>query len=135
MAKHFGAQKTFARVGRPEYISLMEQVGVDVVFSPRLLTAGAILRQVRRDEIVSVTLMEGAKAEAIEMDIPADSRLTDKPLREIKFPRRVLVGAVVRNGSTFIPNGDSVLNIGDRVVLFTLPDHAAKVLDFVEGRG
>lgn len=135
MAKHFGAQKTFARVGRPEYISLMEQVGVDVVFSPRLLTAGAILRQVRREEVVSVTLLEGAKAEAIELDVCADSRLTGRPLREVKFPRRVLVGAVVRNGLTFIPNGESVLECGDRVVLFTLPEYAAKVLDFVEGRG
>jgi len=134
MAKHFGAQKTFARVGRPEYIPLMEQVGVDVVFSPRLLTAGAILRQVRREEIVSVTLFEGAKAEAIEMDINDSSPLCKKSLREIKFPRRVLVGAVVRNGETFVPNGETVLCAGDRVIIFTLPEYAAKVLNFLEGR-
>jgi trk system potassium uptake protein TrkA len=89
---------------------------------------------VRRDEIVSVTLLEGAKAEAIELDVTAGSRLLGKPLREIRFPRRVLVGAVVRNGSTFIPNGSTVFSAGDKIVLFTLPDHAAKVLDFVEGR-
>lgn len=134
MAKNLGAQKTFARVGRPEFIPLMEQVGVDVVFSPRLVTAGAILRQVRREEIVAVTLLEGAKAEAIEVDLRAGSRIIGKPLKDIKFPRRVLVGAVVRNGATFIPNGKSVLEAGDRIVLFTLPDHAAKILDFVESK-
>lgn len=133
MAKHLGAQKTFARVGRPEFIPLMEQVGVDVVFSPRLLTAGAILRQVRREEVVAVTLLEGAKAEAIEMVVKEGSRVAGKPLKEIKFPRRVLVGAVVRNDATFIPNGKSVLAAGDRIVLFTLPDNAAKILDFAEG--
>ncbi len=135
MAKHLGAQKTFARVGRPEFIALMEQVGVDVVFSPRLLTAGAILRQVRREEVVAVTLFEGAKAEAIELVVKAGSRVAGKPLKDIKFPRRVLVGAVVRDEATFIPTGNSVLAPGDRIVLFTLPDNAAKVLDFVEGRG
>lgn len=134
MAKNLGAQKTFARVGRPEFIPLMEQVGVDVVFSPRLVTAGAILRQVRREEIVAVTLLEGAKAEAIEVDLRAGSRVIGQPLRDIKFPRRVLVGAVVRNGSTFIPNGQSVLEPGDRIVLFTLPESAAKILDFVESK-
>ncbi len=134
MAKNLGAQKTFARVGRPEFIPLMEQVGVDVVFSPRLVTAGAILRQVRREEIVTVTLLEGAKAEAIEVDLRVGSRIIGKPLKDIRFPRRVLVGAVVRNGATFIPNGQSVLEAGDRIVLFTLPDHAAKILDFVESK-
>ncbi|MGL5514864.1 MAG: Trk system potassium transporter TrkA, partial [Sporomusa sp.] len=95
LAKHFGAQKTFARVGRPEYITLMEQVGVDVVFSPRLLTAGTILRQVRRGDIVSVALFEGAKAEAIELDISPTCRLAQKRLRDVKFPRPALVGAIV----------------------------------------
>ncbi|MCX7781256.1 MAG: Trk system potassium transporter TrkA [Negativicutes bacterium] len=133
-AKHFGAQKTFARVGRPEYISLMEQVGVDVVFSPRLLTAGAILRQVRRGEIVSVMLFEGSKAEAIELDIGKGNRLVGKRLKDLKFPQRALVGAVVRDQQTILPNGDTVLQVGDRAIIFTLPDRAAKVLDFLEGR-
>ncbi len=133
MAKHLGAQKTFARVGRPEFIPLMEQVGVDVVFSPRLVTAGAILRQVRRGDVVAMTLFEGAKAEAIEMVVKAGSRVAGKPLKDIRFPRKVLVGAVVRDDATFIPTGNSVLAAGDRIVLFTLPDHAAKILDFAEG--
>lgn len=134
LAKHLGAQKTFVRVGRSEYISLMEQVGVDVVFSPRLLTAGVILRQVRRGDVVSVTLVEGAKAEAIEIELPATSRVIGKKLKDVKMPHNALVGAVVRNGQTFVPNGDSMLNAGDRAVIFTLPHIAVDVLEFLEGR-
>ena len=37
-------QRQLCAVGRPEYIMLMEQVGIDVVFSPRLFTASQILR-------------------------------------------------------------------------------------------
>ena len=50
LGKHLGVPKTIVRVGRPEYIVLMEQVGIDIVFSPRLLTSGEILRMVRRGE-------------------------------------------------------------------------------------
>lgn len=134
LAKHLGAQKTFVRVGRSEYISLMEQVGVDVVFSPRLLTAGVILRQVRRGDVVSVTLVEGAKAEAIEIELPPTSRVIGKKLKDLNLPQNALVGAVVRNGQTFVPNGDSILNAGDRAVIFTLPHIAVEVLEFLEGR-
>ncbi|MBP2640464.1 MAG: potassium transporter TrkA [Firmicutes bacterium] len=133
LAKHFGAQKTFARVGRPEYITLMEQVGVDVVFSPRLLTVGAILRLIRRGDLVSVTLFEGAKAEALELDVLHGSRLEGKRLRDIKFPSQALVGAVVRDQQTFVPNGESILRTGDRIIIFTLPETAEKVLHFIEG--
>jgi trk system potassium uptake protein TrkA len=134
LAKHLGTSKTFVRVGRSEYISLMEQVGVDVVFSPRLLTAGVILRQVRRGDVVSITLVEGAKAEAIEVEIRAGSKVVGRNLKQVKLPRHALVGAVVRNGQTFVPNGESVLNVGDRAVIFTLPHIAVDVIEFLEGR-
>ena len=40
VGKHMGIPKTVrVRVGRPEYIMLMEQVGIDVVFSPRLFNS------------------------------------------------------------------------------------------------
>lgn len=134
MAKHLGTPKTFVRVGRPEYIGLMEKVGVDVVFSPRLITAGAILRQVRRGDIVAITLVEGAKAEAIEIDVPDGSKIVGKPLKNLKFPPSALVGAIVRQDQTIVPNGETVFQAGDKAVIFTLPDIAVKVVDFIKGR-
>ena len=42
LAKRLGAKKSFVRVGRSEYASIMEQVGVDVALSPQFLTVGVI---------------------------------------------------------------------------------------------
>ncbi|MGL5514104.1 MAG: TrkA C-terminal domain-containing protein, partial [Sporomusa sp.] len=78
-------------------------------------------------------LFEGAKAEAIELDISPTCRLAQKRLRDVKFPRPALVGAIVRDGNTLVPNGDSLVQAGDRIILFTLPDYAAKILTFIEG--
>lgn len=134
LAKHLGAQKTFVRVGRPEYMSLFEQVGVDVSLSPRLLTAGAILRQVRRGDIVSIAMLEGAKAEAIEISVTNQCKILGKRFRDVKFPKNALVGAIVREDHTLIPNGDSMLKVDDRAIIFTLPEVAVHVIDFLEGR-
>ena len=73
LAKHLGAKKTIVRVARNEYIELMEKVGVDVVLSSRLLSAGEVLRFVRKGGIVSVSLLEGAQAEALEIIVAAGS--------------------------------------------------------------
>ena len=134
LAKNLGAQKTIVRVGRSDYMSLMGKVGVDVVLSPRLLTAGVILRQVRRGNIVAVTLLEGAKAEAMEILVPANSHLAGKKLKNLTFPRNSLVGALIHKEEVLVPNGEIILHGGDRVVVFTLPDMVKKVGKYFESR-
>lgn len=131
LGRHFGVSKTFVRVGRPEYITLMEQVGIDVVFSPRLLTSGEILRQVRKGDLVTISTFEGSKAEAIELVISHDSPLAGKALRDVKLPGKALVGAVVRGEETIVPTGETYLYEADHVVLFTLPEYVNKLLAYV----
>ena len=118
LAKHLGAKKTIVRVARNEYIELMEKVGVDVVLSSRLLSAGEVLRFVRKGGIVSVSLLEGAQAEALEIIVSAGSEVEGKALRNIKLPQECLICAIVHNNEAIIPNGDTVLHADDRIILF-----------------
>ena len=118
LAKHLGAKKTIVRVARNEYIELMEKVGVDVVLSSRLLSAGEVLRFVRKGGIVSVSLLEGAQAEALEIIVGAGSEVEGKALRNITLPQECLVCAIVHENEAIIPNGDTVLHANDRIILF-----------------
>ena len=127
LAKDLGTQKTIVRVGRSEYMALMGKVGVDVILSPRLLTAGVILRQVRAGEVVAVSLLEGAKAEAMEIVISAKSTVTNRKLKDARIPSNMLIGALVRGNELTIPNGDTILQTGDHVVIFTLPSSIKKI--------
>ncbi len=133
LAKHLGIPKTIVRVGRPEYITLMEQVGIDIVFSPRLLTSGEILRMVRRGEnVISLSTFEGGKAEAVEVELTINSPIVGKALRDLRLPGKALVGAVVHEGSTIVPTGNTVLYAQDHIVLFTLPEHVNKLLTYLK---
>ncbi|MBR6636035.1 MAG: Trk system potassium transporter TrkA, partial [Phascolarctobacterium sp.] len=93
LAKHLGAKKTIVRVARNEYIELMEKVGVDVVLSSRLLSAGEVLRFIRKGGIVSVSLLEGAQAEALEIIVGEGSEVEGRALRFIKLPQECLICA------------------------------------------
>jgi len=127
LAKDLGTQKTIVRVGRSEYMSLMGKVGVDVILSPRLLTAGVILSQVRQGEVVAVSLLEGAKAEAMEIVISSKSSIVGRKLKDARIPGNMLIGALVRENELIIPNGYTILQPGDRVVIFTLPSSIKKI--------
>ncbi len=133
LAKHLGARETVVRVARSEYVDLMEKVGVDVALSERLLSASEVLAFVRRGGVVSVSLLEGAKAEAVEFIVGAGAAVVGHPLKEVSLPKECLICAYVRGNEAYVPNGDSVLEAGDRAILFIRTQHAQNVMKFFKG--
>ena len=128
LSKHLGAKKTVVRIYRTEYADLIEKVGVDIVISARLLSASEVLAFVRRGGVVSVSILEGAKAEAVEVIVQEGAKVAGKKLMEVDLPRECLVCAYVRNGNAAIPNGHTILQPGDRTILFILNKYAQKVM-------
>lgn len=134
LAKHLGAKKTVVRVARSEYVDLMEKVGVDIVLPTRLLSASEVLAFARRGGVVSVSLLEGAKAEAVEVIVQEGAPVAGVRLMDAKLPRECLVCAYVRGDEAVIPNGASVLLPGDRTILFIQTGFAQKVMKYFKGK-
>ncbi|MEK6739363.1 MAG: TrkA C-terminal domain-containing protein, partial [Planctomycetota bacterium] len=59
-----------------------------------------------------------------------NSKIVGKPLKEISFPQGAILGAIVREGVMQIPTGNTMINPGERVVVFTLPHAIEKVQSF-----
>uniref|UniRef100_UPI004025BE3F NAD-binding protein n=1 Tax=Megasphaera micronuciformis TaxID=187326 RepID=UPI004025BE3F len=134
LAKHLGAARTIVRVARIEYVDLMEKVGVDIVLSSRLLAAGEILAFARRGGVVSVALLEGAKAEAMEVIVQKGSYVENKKLMDLQLPKECLICAFVRDDEAFVPTGQSSLQAGDRAILFIRMEFANKVMKYFAGK-
>lgn len=136
LAKRLGAQRTMALVSRLSYISLVSSIGVDVVLNPQMAAVDRILRHVRKGEVLRVATIGGETAEAIEVVASHSSELVGKPLKEVEFPTEAIVGAVVRGDRTIIPHGDTVIQQGDRVIIFAKRGavaHVERLLMMVEG--
>jgi len=127
IAKNLGVPKTVAKVKRSDIMPLMQQIGVDIVLSPRILTAGKILRYIRRGDIVSVTVLGEDSAEMIELVAQPGSVAVGKELYKIKFPGGSVIGAIVREGQVIIPSGSSIIKAGDHLMVFALPKSIHKV--------
>ena len=130
LARRHRVRRTLALVSQPELIALAADLGIDACISPRLAAAGAILKFVRRGDILSMVALEGNNAEVLEIDISHSSNLFDKPLTELHFPHGAIIGMIIRNQHYEIPAGTSVLKKGDRVIVFALPKAVAKVERF-----
>jgi trk system potassium uptake protein TrkA len=130
LAKHLGIHKTIALVNKPTYLPLLPVIGIDSTVNVRLSTASAILRFIRRGTILSAATFHGIDAEAIEFEVMKSSRIIGKPLKDLGLPKGALVAAAVRKDEVLILYGKSVLQPGDKVIVFALP----KAISAIEKR-
>jgi len=122
VAKALGVRTTVARFQRFEFVGLLAGVGIDSGVSSRLAAANEILRFVRRGRIRSVTTFQDTAAEAIEMEVGAASKAVGMTLEELRLPRSVIVGGIVRKGRAIIPGGGTVIEADDDLILVVLPE-------------
>jgi trk system potassium uptake protein TrkA len=120
LAKRLGVDRTVAVVDTGAFADLFEAVGVDVAVSPREATAEEITRFTRARRAENVSLIDGDRAEVMEVEIDADSAVAGRAIREFvpELPPGVVVGAIARGGELITPRGDTVVEPGDHVVLF-----------------
>lgn len=135
IAKNFGVKKVIAQIKRTDLIPLAEQIGIDTTLSPRVLTAGAILKYIRKGEVISVTLMKEQSAEMIEFAVQPGAPAVNKKLMDLNFPRDAVIGAILREEKVIIPNGEVVIQTLDRLIVFCLPKSISKVEKLFMGPG
>lgn len=127
LAKRYGCRRAMTLINKNAYSTLVSNLGVDVVISPRAITVSNILQHVRRGRIHAVHSLHEGFGELIEADALETSSLVGKPLREVKLPAGVLLGAVVREGRVISPRGNTVVQANDRVILFSAASAVKKV--------
>ena len=120
LAKQMGAKKAISLVNKTGYNHLIPVLGIDGVMNPRRASIGKILHFIRKGKVISATPLGDEKAEAVEFIALETSDITNRPLKEIDFPKGTIVGAITRNGEVIIPGGNSVILPGDHVILVAL---------------
>ncbi|MCD6526324.1 MAG: Trk system potassium transporter TrkA [Desulfuromonas sp.] len=132
LCKQHGASRTLALINKPELLNLAPTLGIDACVSPRLSAAGAILKYVRRGDVISLATIEGSNSEVLEFEVKQGSAFINTPLKNLHFPKDAIIGAIVHGTSHEIATGDSQLSVGDRIVVFALPDALTKVEKFFD---
>ncbi len=127
LGKRNGAQKAITLINNQTYGPLLNSLGIDVFVDPRESTVSSILQLMRRGRIRALRSLSGGRAEAVEGDALETSLLVGKPLREIRLPAGITVGAVIRRDEVIMPRGGTVIEVGDRVIVFATANMVRKV--------
>ncbi|MEL6532759.1 MAG: Trk system potassium transporter TrkA [Pseudomonadota bacterium] len=119
-AKTAGAKIAIAIVNDPTLVPLMGALDIDAYVNPRATTVSSILRHVRHGRVRGVYSIGDAEAEIIEAQVLSTSPIAGKPIRDIDLPEGALIGAVRKGKNVIRPDGATVLEDGDLVVIFAM---------------
>jgi trk system potassium uptake protein TrkA len=108
-------------------VEAFEHAGIDVSVNPRVVTAEEIVRFAHDPRTQQVALLEGNRYEVIDVTLRDSSEYIGKRFQDMPI-RGALIGAVVRDGDAIFPHRDDVLEVGDRVIVFTEASDADRVV-------
>jgi trk system potassium uptake protein TrkA len=125
LAKRLGARRVIALINRKSYGDLMQGGQIDIAVSPSYATLSALLRFVRRGDVVAAHSLRRGAAEALELIVHGDeksSRIIGKPIEQIELPRGATIGAVVRGSAdrtqVLMAHHDVVVQAEDHLIVF-----------------
>ena len=121
MAKHLGVKKAIALVDKVNYIPLTQTIGLDSLINKKLIAANNISRYIRKSEVLALSTLEGIDADIMEYVVQPNSLITKKPIKDLNFPKEAIIGGIIRGQESMIAVGDTRIQKGDKVVVFSLP--------------
>ncbi|MFI5237640.1 MAG: NAD-binding protein, partial [Ignavibacteriales bacterium] len=130
MAKHLKVKKVIALVDKVDYIPLTQTIGLDSLINKKLIAANNISRFIRKSEVLAHSTLEGIDADILEFVAQPNSTITKKPIKNINFPKEAIIGGIIRENETIIAVGDTQIQKGDKVVVFTLPGAVSQIEKF-----
>lgn len=130
VAKNHGVDRAIALVENIDYISLSQNIGIDTLINKKMITINNIFRHVRQGDVEALTSLHGVESEVLEFNVHSACSIANIPVKKLSFPREAVIAGVIRGETSFIANGETTIESGDRVVVFTLPSAVHKVEKF-----
>ena len=135
VARRMGAKHTIARIRKPEYNDrslhfMKQQLGLAMAINPEQLAADELYNILKLPSAAKVETFSRRNFEMIELRLKNDSPLLGVPLRELRtrVAAKFLICLVQRGNEVYIPDGEFVLEGGDRIGLMAAPSEIHKLL-------
>lgn len=122
-AKRLGVPKIITKINRGNYYDIVDQLGIDSLVSPKLITAYSILHSVRAMQNTHGSRMDAlyqiasGGAEAMVFTVTEGTRHLGIPLRDLRLKSSVLIGLIHRDGKFIIPEGGDHFELGDGIII------------------
>lgn len=129
-AKRYGVFKTIAGVETLDYISLADSMDIGAIINKKLIAASYIYQFLLDADVSNVKCLAFASADVAELIARPNSRITKKPVKDLRLPNDMTLGGLIRDGEPMMINGNTQIQAYDHVVVFCLDTAMRKLEDY-----
>lgn len=137
-AKRTSRAKVVTKINRITFNTVLEDLKLDSITYPRLLTAESIIKYARsmnaslHSNVENLYKLHEGRTEALEFYIKENNnRITEIPLVDMPIKKNILICSIFRNGNVIIPGGRDVLKVGDSVVVVLTDERIHDITDIL----
>ncbi|HDL03016.1 MAG TPA: Trk system potassium transporter TrkA [candidate division Zixibacteria bacterium] len=136
LARAEGAREVIAVSSETQHDRLFTSIGIDHVIHPRLAIAREILEAINRAQIGRLVKIRDVDIEAIRITAAEQSPITGRPLQHVrsKIQKGSIIGTVLRGEDMIIPDGNTVIEPGDQMIIITYSRNVSRVKKLFKSR-
>ena len=124
-----------ALINQPAFFPLVNSLEMEAVVSPPVITVSSILQFIRKGQVEAVHSIIEEFGEVISVEALETSPIIGQPLKEIKLPKDVSIGAIVKkDNKIYPPRGNTIIDPADKLVIFVPVKSIKKVQDMLSVR-
>ncbi len=127
----FNVKKTIASVRNPKNVTVFKELGIDSVISSTYLLGETIKSELSIENMINTLAFEDNKILVSEFEIKKNYKIIGKSLKDITFPKNTSVACIYRSTGMIIPNGETIIELGDKVLMVSSANDQKKVQEFI----
>ncbi|MBP3927442.1 MAG: Trk system potassium transporter TrkA [Clostridium sp.] len=130
--------KVVTKVNRTNFSSVIDDLNLDSITYPRLLTADRIVAYARsmnsalNINVENLYKLEEGRAEALEFYITEESAVTGTPISRLNIKKNILICCINRQNQIIIPGGQDDIRVGDSVIIVLTNFRLQDIKDILE---
>jgi len=129
----FHVKLTYAVVNNPKNIELFQGLGIDKCVNTTRILSDLVEQQAIEKNIRKYIPMENGRIVVCEVLLTEKSVALNKKLWEIGFPSQSTISCIMREEEIIIPQGNTVLKAGDKVVVLASSQVMEKTISMLVG--
>lgn len=126
-AKEFGVPKTIADVENLQFLGLAENLNIGNTINKKLLASSRIYKILLDADESNSRFFALSDAEVAEIYVRNGAKITKGPVKDLNLPFGMTLAAIVRDDEVMLVNGNTHIQGGDYVVVFSLMGTIQKI--------
>ncbi len=131
--ERFNVKRAIARVNNPDNEHIFSALGIDAPVDATRIIAKIIEEEVSFADFVNLMTFKRGKLAIIRIDLPEESPVINKQVKDIELPKDSVLVSLVRGEEVIVPRGDTVLKSGDDIIALTRIGNESQLLRVLVG--